>query len=165
MTEIATTAGAAALGWVAGMRSATPPALLARAFGQRSVVQHLRDRRRQPARALAARRAAPLLAVAALGEMLADKLPIMPDRTSPPVLAGRVVSGAVAGAALAVARRQPLAVPALVGAAGAVVSSYAMMALRRRVGERLAVPDTAVALAEDGLALGIGAAVVQQALG
>ena len=155
---------AAALGWVAGMRSATPPALLARTLADRSGLRRLLGRRRQPAKALSTDAAAALLPLAAAGEMAADKLPTIPARTSPPALMGRIASGALSGAVLAQARREAVLPAALAGAAGAAASSFAMMALRQRVGEALGVPDVAVALAEDALAVGAGAAVVRAAL-
>ena len=96
--------------------------------------------------------------------MAADKLPAMPDRTSPPVLSGRVASGAAVGAALAQARRTHPVAGALAGVAGAVASSFAMMRLRQRLGRRLGLPDAAVAVAEDALAVGLSLAVVRSAL-
>ena len=131
----------------------TPPAVLARALGRP---------RRQPARALAAvHRWLPL---AAGGEMIADKLPSAPDRTSPPVLAGRVASGAVVGAALGQTRRSSAAACALAGVAGAVASSFVMMRLRLGLGRRLGLPDAAVAVVEDALAVGLSTAVVRRSL-
>ena len=75
---------AAGLGWAAGMRSMTPPAVLARTLvSQRPSIPLLARRRRQPARVLGTGRAATLLTVAAAGELTADKLPVAPPRTSP----------------------------------------------------------------------------------
>ena len=147
---------AAALGWAVGMRSMTPPAVLAR-----GLARGLRPRR-QPGKALAS--AVRWLPLAAAGEMAADKLPAMPDRTSPPVLAGRVLSGAAVGAALGQARRTRPVAGALAGVAGAVASSFVMMRLRQRVGRRLDLPDAAVAVAEDALAVGLSLVVVRSAL-
>ncbi|GAA3216606.1 hypothetical protein ACFO1B_15420 [Dactylosporangium siamense] len=95
---------AAALGAAAGARSVTPVAVLAL-------------RRPGWGRAVAG--------VAALGELVADKLPRTPSRLKPAPLAGRIVLGAVAGAGYA--RRQGVApvVPALAAAAAALAASYA----------------------------------------
>ena len=163
MSGLATPAYAAALGWVAGMRSMTPPALLARTLADRRGVARLLGRR-QPARALGSEAAQTLLPLAALGEIVADKLPMTPARTSPAALAGRLATGALAGAALAAGRREDPAASAVAGAVAAVASSFAMMALRKRAGEALDVPDPVVALAEDALAVGAGLAVVAAAL-
>ncbi|WP_420455926.1 DUF4126 family protein [Rubrivirga sp.] len=157
-----TTTLAAALGWAAGMRSMTSPAALARALASRtSPVPRLVRRRRQPARSLGSERAASLLPLAAAGEMVADKLPAIPPRTSPLPLVGRVASGALVGAALAAARRQNPVLPMLVGAVSAGASSFAMMELRRWAGERFDLPDPAVAVVEDVLALGISLAATR----
>ncbi|WP_412069511.1 DUF4126 family protein [Rubrivirga sp. IMCC43871] len=154
-----TTALAAALGWAAGMRSLTPPAVLARALSDaRSPFARLARAPRQPAGILGSDAAAFWIPVAAAGELVADKLPVAPSRTAPLGLAGRAGSGALVGAAVAAARRQNVILPALVGAASAVVSSFAMMELRAAVGEHFGVPDSAVALAEDALAVGISVA-------
>ena len=153
---------AATLGWAAGMRSMTPPAVLAHALGSRTLANRLLTRRRpQPARTLGTDRAAALLTVAAAGELVVDKLPMAPPRTQAPALAGRVATGALAGAALAAARRQSPVGPAVVGAVGAFVSSFVMMEARREIGERFDVPDPAVAVVEDVLAIGLSVAATR----
>lgn len=147
---------AAALGWAAGMRSMTPPAVLAQTLaGQALSIPLLARRRRQPARALSTDRAGTLLTVAAAGELTVDKLPVAPPRTSPPALIGRIATGALVGATVAAVRRQNPLLPALVGAASAGASSFVMMDLRKRAGEALDVPDSVVAVVEDALAIGI----------
>jgi hypothetical protein len=50
-------------------------------------------------------------------------------------------------------------VGAALGAAAAVASSFLFMSLRRVIGKAAKLPDPVVALAEDGLMLGIGYAV------
>lgn len=157
---------AAVLGWAAGMRSMTPPAVLAQTLNRaRPRVPQLARRRRPPAAALGSDRAAALLPLAAAGELVADKLPVTPARTDPAPLLGRIGSGALVGAAVAAVRRQNPIVPALIGAASAAASSFAMMELRRRLGERLDLPDPAVAVVEDALAVGISVAAARDAVG
>jgi uncharacterized membrane protein len=95
---------AAALGAAAGARSTTPLAVLAL-------------RKRGLVRAVAG--------VAALGELVADKLPQTPSRLKPAPLAGRVVLGALAGAEYARRRGAGPVVPALAAAAAALAGSYA----------------------------------------
>ena len=46
-----------------------------------------------------------------------------------------------------------------------MTSSFAMMELRRRLGERLDLPDPAVAVVEDALAVGISVAAARGAVG
>ncbi len=161
-----TTGLAAALGWAAGMRSMMPAAALAQALNRtRPRVPQLARRRRQPAAALASDRAVALLPLAAAGELVGDKLPMTPARTGPTPLLGRIGAGALAGAAVAAARRQSPILPAVVGAVSAAVSSFAMMEARRRVGDELDLPDPAVAVVEDALAVGISVAAARAAVG
>ncbi|MDH0865838.1 DUF4126 family protein [Mitsuaria sp. GD03876] len=97
----------------------------------------------------------------AIGELIVDKLPATPDRTDPPGLAARAVSGAISGAALAGGRSWPAA---LAGAMGAVLSTYACYTLRDRVSKALG-HDLPVAAVEDALAFGGAAMVCLASLG
>jgi uncharacterized membrane protein len=100
----------------------------------------------------AARRIA---AVADGAELVADKLPMTPSRLDPPGLAGRMISAGLAAAVLArSAHRAPI--PAVLTASAAALAAArichdARAALARRV------PDPAVAVAEDALAIGLAA--------
>ncbi|PAP75575.1 DUF4126 family protein [Rubrivirga marina] len=157
---------AAALGWASGMRSMMPLAVLSRTLaGSTPRIPQLARRRRQPAAALGSDRAASLLPLAAAGELIGDKLPITPARTDVAPLLGRIGSGALAGAAVAAVRRQNPILPALVGAASAAGSSFAMMELRKRAGEQFDLPDPAVAIVEDALAIGISVIAARDAVG
>ena len=95
----------------------------------------------------------------AAGELLGDKMPSAPDRIIAPGLAARVVTGAVAGAALA--PRQQQYAGALLGAAGALVAAFvtfeARMVAMRRHGQ------TPTGLVEDALMLGATAWIVADA--
>jgi len=148
----------AALGWVAGMRSATAPATLARALASRPTAgdRWLRRPDGWPATWLAARPAPTALALAAAGELVADKLPMTPHRTDAAPFAGRVASGALVGAAVAGRRGTSLVGAALAGAVGAAVSTVAMHRVRAVASDQIgALP---AALAEDALALALGTA-------
>jgi len=84
-----------------------------------------------------------------LGELIADKLPFAPDRRSLPSVIARVASGALSGGLRArAADMAPLG--AVVGAAGALASTYAGAYLRALLSEHF--PKFAVALAEDTVA-------------
>jgi len=131
-------------GTIAGLRSLSAPAAVSAALAERAPL---------------AAQAAPVLQLLAAGETLADKLPFMPDRTSTPVLAGRVLIGAAAGAAVAAAYGRNLLVGAAVAAAAAAVSSYVGLGVRRFATDRLGLPDTLVALAEDAAVVTAGRAL------
>jgi len=143
---IHSTLAATALGWTAGMRSMTAPALLARALPRASGSLLSRPTVRAG------------LAVAALGEMAADKHPAIPSRTSPPALIGRLGSGLLVGATIASARGDSRLAGALIGGAAAVASSFAMERLRAEAGRQSGAPDAVVAVGEDALAVALGSA-------
>jgi len=85
----------------------------------------------------------------AAGEMFADKLPSSPDRIIAPGIAGRVVTGAIAGAALAPRSQRGLA--AALGAAGAVGAAYLTFDARIRSMQRFGQVSTGVV--EDAIML------------
>ena len=144
--------GALGLGAVAGMRSMTPPALLSRA-ASRGEVPGIEE---TPFAFLASKRAARLLTVLALGEISADKLPFAPDRTSIPSLAGRLVTGALVGAALFSADGRSGTTGGAFGALSSLATSYLSFYLRTGAQEKLGLPSPVLGLVEDAVALGIG---------
>jgi uncharacterized membrane protein len=107
-----------------------------------------------PTAALFARRStsAPAAALAALGEMLVDKLPVAPARTALPSLTFRIVTGAVSAGAEARRLRIPLGASAIAGAIGAAGATYLAYGTRSYLTRRRHWPDLPVALVEDALA-------------
>lgn len=105
----------------------------------------------------------PLVATAAkalaAGELWGDKLHSAPDRIVPAGIAARLVSGGLAGAALA-PRRHALA-GALLGATAAVGAAYLTFGLRMRALRRYG--QTPTGLVEDGLTVAAAQAVVASA--
>lgn len=152
--------GALALGVVTGMRSMLAPTLVSRALAERDDLENADE----PARSLASHRAQQFLLPMAAAEILGDKMPFAPDRTIVPSMLFRAVSGGVTAAALAGARREPVWLPALVGAAAALIASEIGLRLRKPYQDN-ALTNAALGLAEDGLALTIGRAGIRQALG
>jgi uncharacterized membrane protein len=98
----------------------------------------------------------------ALGELIADKLPFIPYRTSPGPLFGRVVLGALSGAALCVATSYSSTVGAILGGVGGVTGAFA--GYRARVGlmKTSRSPDWVIALLEDLVAVGGGFLLVSR---
>lgn len=140
------------LGTVAGLRSAMAPALLSRAAA-RGDLEGIEDT--AFARATS-KKVSRVLVVLAIGEVLVDKTPLVPARTSGPPLFGRAGSGAMVGAALYASEKRVVAVGAALGAAAAIAGAYAGEGFRQRMGERLGVPDPALALLEDAMAYWAG---------
>ena len=104
--------------------------------------------------------------LAAVGEIVADKLPVTPSRMDRGPLIGRVVSGAIAGAVLASARGvrgARLVLPMAAGAGGAYLGSWGGYTARKAVGAATGLPDPVVAVGEDLVAVGLAAAAVRGA--
>ncbi len=102
-----------------------------------------------------------VLRIFEIGELIVDKLPAMPSRTSPPPLLGRMAFGTLVGAALFASEDRGRAVGGALGAAAALASAYVGESLRVRTAQRLGVPDPFVALLEDGLVLLAGALLLR----
>ncbi len=139
----------AGLAAIAGLRSMAAPALLSRAV-KRGDIGGLQD---TPFAPLGYPKVSTTLQLLMVGEMIADKAPFVPSRTSPPALLGRALSGALVGAALfAAGKRHPVSGAAL-GALSAVAAAYAGENLRVKGSEKLGVPGQILALLEDGIVL------------
>ena len=142
---------------LAGMRSMSAPAFLSHYLA------------RQPRAALAGSRlrflqkptTATLLKVLAAGEMVADKLPATPNRTAPPVLLGRLLSGALVGAAWYRLRHGSAWGGGALGGLVAVAATFASYALRTGISQKACVPITLVGVGEDALVLAGGAALLR----
>ena len=65
-----------------------------------------------------------ILTLLALVELVADKLPKTPNRTSPPGLIARIVMGGLAGACIAAGGGQGVVVGAALGAVGGVAGAF-----------------------------------------
>lgn len=147
------------LGVAAGLRSMTPPAVVAWA----GRLGHL-DLDATALGFLSSTVAAWLFAAAALGELVADKLPFTPSRTNPGPFAARILSGAVSGGALTVGSGGSLAAGALAGALGGVVGTLGGYRARTGLVRALGTPDWVVAAGEDLIAVG-GAILLVAAAG
>lgn len=92
--------------------------------------------------------------VAAGGELVADKLPFVPARTSAAALVVRLASGGWSGRTLALARDGSGTVGLVAGMAGALLGSFGGQAIRARL-VAAGFPDPLVAIAEDAATVGI----------
>jgi uncharacterized membrane protein len=142
------------IGAVAGARSMTPLAAvsLAAASGRLPDGGRLADWLGKPWVT------AGCLALAA-GELAGDKLPSAPNRIVAAGLAGRLATGAIAGAALA--RKEQRAAAAALGAAAAIAASFPTFAARMRAMRHLG--QTRSGLIEDAAVIGATAAIVSAA--
>ena len=141
------------IGIVAGLRALTAPAVVAWATREKMI---------RPIDSFAGRMllasGSQKIAKLAVGEFMADKLPSTASRLSPLPLTFRLASGAACGAAICAAAEARPRDGALLGALGALCGAVAGFHIRKRLSQSF--PDIVVALAEDALAVGAGAAIV-----
>lgn len=95
-----------------------------------------------------------IFTVLALAEIVADKLPKTPSRTSPPGLITRILMGGLSGACVAAAGGQSALAGAVLGAVGGVAGCYAGYYARTGFVRKLGTPDWPVALVEDLIGVG-----------
>lgn len=147
---------AVALGAVTGLRSMSGVALISR-----HSLALPRRRAGDVARVLSRPVVGRALRSAAVGELVADKLPAIGARVRPGPLLARVVLGGVCGWWVAEARRGHRVPLALLAAGAAAVSAHAGYRTRRWLTSTQGVPDPLVALTEDVLALTLGSSAAR----
>jgi uncharacterized membrane protein len=157
MTSGSVLALAFLIGIVAGLRSLTAPAVVAWAA-------HLGwiELSTSPLRFMGSTWAVGIFTLLAAGELVADQLPATPARTTPGPLGFRIAMGGLTGACLGISAHASAGLSALCGALGAAAGAFA--GYRARVGlvRQLQVPDFAIALPEDLVAIGLALLVISQ---
>ena len=136
------------IGLFAGLRSMTPPAVIAWAvyLGWLKLAH--------PLALIGSLPAVIILTLLALAELIVDKLPNTPNRTAPPGLIGRIVTGGFTGACVSLGGGQSAYVGAGLGVIGGIVGCFAGYQARARLVRSLRQPDFNVALFEDLIAIG-----------
>ena len=143
------------IGAVAGLRSMTAPAVTAWAA-------HLGrlDLQNSTLAFMGSKWAAGIFTLGALGELVADQLPMTPARTKPGPLAARIVMGGLCGACIVVAAGGAAWLGAVAGGIGGFVGAFAGYRARMGLVQSLHVPDAAIAIPEDLIAIGLGILLV-----
>jgi uncharacterized membrane protein len=95
-----------------------------------------------------------ILTVAALGELINDKLPKTGSRKAPPAFIARIVMGALCGAAVGAASGS-LAGGLVAGAVGAVAGTLGGYKFRSRLVRATGGKDLPIALLEDVIAIAL----------
>lgn len=155
MERLQVYAASALIGFVAGLRSMTAPAIVSGAIrsGALPLPEGLLSAMGSPA-------CANTFAGLAVGELIADKTPRIPSRTDPGPLVARLVSGGLCGAAICCAKREPMIPGAALGALASIGGAFLGYHLRRDAVRNGSLPDFGVALVEDAVALGAGLAAI-----
>ncbi len=131
------------IGFLAGLRSLTPPA----ATSWAAYLGWLKLER--PLSLLGSFPAVVVLSILAIIELIVDKLPIAPNRTEALGLIARVVTGGLTGACISTSGGQSTLAGAGLGAVGGIVGCFSGFQIRTRLVKALAVRDVYVALVED----------------
>jgi uncharacterized membrane protein len=136
------------LGCLVGLRSLTPPAAVCWAahLGWLNFAHTRLAFLNRPLTLL-------ILTLLAVAELIADKLPNTPARTAPPGLIARIAFGCLCAIALATNVGGSSLVPAIAGVVGALIGTFAGYKTRHALVLRAHIPDFAIALAEDVIAV------------
>jgi uncharacterized membrane protein len=143
------------IGIVAGLRSLTAPAVVA--WGAHLSWLNLHG---SPLAFMGSTPAVAILSVLAIGELIADKLPMIPKRTTPAPLMARVVTGGLCGACLCAAVGKSLLAGTLLGGIGGIVGAFLGYGIRRRLDWH--IKDLVVAACEDLVAVGLALFLVSR---
>lgn len=144
------------IGVVAGLRAMTAPAAVS--WAARLGWLNLQG---TPLAFLGAAVTPWIFSVAALGELINDKLPKTGSRKAPPPFIARIVMGALCGAAVGAAG-QALAAGLVAGAVGAVAGTLGGYELRARLVKASGGKDLPIALLEDVIAIALAFWVVSR---
>ncbi len=136
------------IGVFAGLRSLTPPAMVAWAV-------HLGwlklDR---PLALIGSIPGVAILSALAVAELIVDKLPNAPNRTSPLGLIVRILTGGIAGACVSSGGRQGAAIGAVLGVIGGIAGAFGGYQVRTRLVKAFGSQDIYIAMLEDLVAIG-----------
>jgi uncharacterized membrane protein len=136
------------IGLFAGMRALTPPAVVAWAV-------HFQLLKVDAAmRWIGSAPSVLILTMLAISELVYDKRPDTPSRTAPAGLIGRIMTGGLCGACVAMGGHEQAILGALLGVAGGLVGCFGGYQARTRLVKALGVRDLVVALVEDAVAIG-----------
>jgi uncharacterized membrane protein len=145
------------VGFAAGLRALTPPAVVAWAahFGW----LNLSNSRLAFMGSIISVIIFSLLAVF---ELIGDLRPSTPKRTAPVPLVARILMGGLCGACLCAASNQSLIIGAILGAVGGVIGAFAGYEIRRRIVAALNIKDVFIALLEDLVTIGLACFIVSR---
>jgi uncharacterized membrane protein len=144
------------IGFFTGLRSLTAPAATAWSvyLGWLKI-----DR---PLALIGSRSAVVIFTLLAIVELVADKLPQTPNRTSPPGLLARILMGGLSGACVSAGGGQSALLGAMLGAAGSIVGCFLGYKARTGLVRALGTRDIYIASIEDLVAIAASVWVVAQ---
>src|SRR5256885_4990007 len=138
------------VGVAAGLRSLTPPAVVAWAAYLGWL--NLSD---SPLAFMGSIITVVIFSILALFELFVDLQPSTPKRTAPVPLGARILMGGLCAACLCASWNQSLTTGAVLGAVGALVGAFGGYETRKRLATSLMIKDIFIALTEDLIAIGL----------
>src|SRR5881394_3930645 len=136
------------IGVVAGLRSLMAPAVVA--WAAHLGWLHLQG---TSLSFMGSKAAVIIFSLLAIGELIADKLPWVPKRTTIAPLLARIVTGGLSAACLCASANQSLGIGAGLGAVGAVIGAFGGYNVRKHLVNQFKLPDLIIALLEDLIAI------------
>jgi uncharacterized membrane protein len=140
------------LGALAGMRTLSAPVITTHILSNHPS----KKLEQSPLRFMQSAAVAAVLKVLSVTELIADKLPSTPNRTEPVGVAGRCLSGALAGATIYKAVGGKALTGALIGGAAAIAATYGSYYLRKSIVKANHIADPWIGATEDALVIGAG---------
>lgn len=138
------------IGFTAGLRSLTPPAVVAWAahLGWLNLTN-------SPLAFMGSTTTAVIFSILALFELFGDLRPTTPKRTAPFPLVARILTGGLCGACLCAASNQSLIIGAILGGVGGIIGAFTGYEIRRKLVAALNIKDIFIALLEDLVTIGL----------
>src|SRR5271155_1979286 len=103
-----------------------------------------------------------IFSLAAVGEIIADKLPKTPNRTTPGPLAVRILFGALCGVGVCISAGALILPGVVLGSLGAIAGTFGGYHVRRWLTVGKGMPDIVIALLEDVVAIGGGLLIISR---
>jgi uncharacterized membrane protein len=138
------------VGFASGLRSLTPPALVA--WAAHLDWLNLSD---SPLAFMGSTIAVVIFSLLAVLELIGDVRPSTSKRTAPVPLTARIITGGLCGACLCAVGHQSLIVGAILGAIGGIIGAFTGYEARRRLVAALNTKDVFIALLEDLVTIGL----------
>ena len=138
------------IGFAAGLRALTPPAVVAWAAHLGWV-----NLNNSPLAFMGSTIAVIIFSLLAVFELIGDVRPRTPKRTTPMPLVARILMGGLCGACICAATNQLIFIGAILGGVGGIIGAFAGYEVRRKLVGALNIKDTFIGLFEDLITMGL----------
>jgi uncharacterized membrane protein len=145
------------IGFTAGLRSLTPPAVVA--WGAHLGWLNLNN---SPLAFMGSIIAVIIFSLLALFELFVDLQPSTQKRTAPVPLIARILTGALCGACICAATNQSLIIGAILGGVGGIMGAFAGYETRKKLVVALNIKDIFIAVLEDLITIGFACFLVSR---